>query len=297
MKQFQRGIRGAENVRSVLHIGAGYGDALEDYRGSGAVTLVEPNPEMVAELRSRTAQFAHATVIPVAAGSKAKRVTLNIYNLPELSSLRTATGIMDLLPGLHVVDRPKIEMLPLSEILALHETDDEGPNLLVIDAPGEEASLLETAVSRGMIDRFQHLTVYCGLTPLFEGSSDADHVTALLDPLFFDLHDAAPDDWGRLRLHFRRNAARMACRSLETERDDLRRQLAKRDREVAVQKEKLSAQAETLEKQRLQLEEAQHHLTTANAQKGLWQQELLKLEAQMELIRDLMTLSARADND
>ena len=236
-------FRQAQALRSVLHIGAGHGDALPAYldSGAGTITLVEPNPEMVADLRAKAAQFAQVAVIPAAVSSEGETVSLNVYNVPELSSLHAATGILDLFPGLQVVDKPDVPALPFSDILARHPVDKTGPNLLVIDAPGEEAILLEEAIASGAIDRFQRVTIHCGATPLFETGADADQIGRSLYPHFFDLYEAASDQWGRLRLSFRRNEARAVCRRLETERDDLRERLSERDAAAASQAKETEA--------------------------------------------------------
>jgi len=238
-------------ARSVLHIGAGHGDALDAYVENGVdafITLVEPNPELAANLTRKASHLANVTVIPAAVGRQAGRAPLNIYNFSELSSLRVATGALELLPGLQVVDTPKVDVLSFADVLKLHRTNESSPNLLVLDAPGEEAALLEAAIASGAIGRFQHLTVYCGQGPLFEGAASAPAIVEMLEPLFFDLHDAVPDTLGRVCLHFRSNAARAARQALEAEQDALRARLAQADDLAA-------RHAETAEKRRLRNEE------------------------------------------
>ena len=199
----------AQAARTALVVGAGRGAVLDSLWACERVTLVEPNPEVLGELYARTATRTGVTVVP-AAVSSARRATLNVFNLPELSSLRGAAGILELFPGLRVVARPEVETVPLAEVVSHHRCDETGPNLLVIDAPGEEVDLLCDAMESNAIHRFQWIVVHCGRGALFERGHDVQYVCALMEQVGFGVDDAQADPWGRLRLAFRPQGATLS---------------------------------------------------------------------------------------
>lgn len=98
-------------------------------------------------------------------------------------------------------------------------------NWLVVDAPGEEAVLIDALVEGGRLTSFQTVGLICGQRPLYEGSTPAQTIRACLEEIGYrieiDMSDIDPD-WLNCRfrympLAFQRDLAQAEMTALKAE--------------------------------------------------------------------------------
>jgi hypothetical protein len=141
-----------KTLGTVVHVGAGGGALLARYArlAPTRLVLVEGDPETGAELQRRATPYRWAEVHarPVTAGGGALR--WNRYNLPTQNGPLDAKALCAYYPRLQCIESRMLEAMSLPDLLALLGRDDEHgignreqAHVLVIDAPGQEAALLE----------------------------------------------------------------------------------------------------------------------------------------------------------
>ena len=186
-------------MHSILHIGAGKANNLPQMLNSGAeqITLVEPNPKLAEQLRQRTAQHSHVTVVEAAITSNAANNKLQEYNLPEASSLYQATGLKTLYPGLKIIATHTVATLSPDQLLAKHGPRSGEQAMLAIHAPGEEHALLQTLMSTDQLKQFSELRVNANPTPYFEGGEAAEKTLQALVDYGYQIsdNDLKDPDW------------------------------------------------------------------------------------------------------
>ncbi len=159
----------------IVHFGAGICNELDNYLQSGAkkITLVEADPSICKRLGQRAKDHQQLQVVQAAVAATTAEASLFVYNLPAANSLRKATGLYDIYPGLKLkTEIPLITTSP-EELLQPLELDSQQSNWLTIDAPGEELSILEAMHDAGQLDYFSLLNVYCGTGSLYQDCADA----------------------------------------------------------------------------------------------------------------------------
>lgn len=163
-------------MHTILHIGAGNANELPQMLKSGAeqITLVEPNPELAEQLRQRTAQHSHVTVVEAAITTDSANNQLQEYNLPEASSLYSATGLKTLYPGLKVKNTHTVATLSPDQLLAEHGPQSGEQAMLAIQAPGEEHVILQSLMNTDQLKQFSELRLNANPTPYFVGSVTAE---------------------------------------------------------------------------------------------------------------------------
>lgn len=115
-------------IRSLIHVGANRGQEMRFYEAAGVedITLVEPIPKLVAELRER---FPGAKVVKAAVGRRGRAV-FSVHKKTDFSSLRKPHR-RD-----RVARRIRVSVIPLSDL---------GPaDCLVVDTQGTELDVLRS---------------------------------------------------------------------------------------------------------------------------------------------------------
>lgn len=260
------------NINAIVHIGAGRGRELNDYLASPAqqIILVEPNPRLVAELRRLGEADARIRVVEAAVSNSSADNLLQEYNLPDVNSLYTATGLRQLFPGLRLLGQLPVSTLTGQELLDHCALEGED-NTLIIEAPGAELAIIETLTEAGGIDKFSRIAINCAEEPLYDSPSHAGAVLKLLQEQGFDLvhRDDTDPDWPNWVLH--RNALKQkftavtmqyqtVSMDLKTTRKELEEwktraaiakdALATRDRQIEIAAEKQAATNQQLEQAR-----------------------------------------------
>jgi FkbM family methyltransferase len=116
--------------RHLIHVGAHKGEEMPFYTEAAVerITLVEPIPELAAELRS---EFPYADVVQAACGSQPGKQTLSVMSRTNLSTLGKP-GPLDT-----VASTIEVEVVTLASIQG-------DANIAVIDAQGLEVDVLNS---------------------------------------------------------------------------------------------------------------------------------------------------------
>ena len=204
----------------VVHLGAGACRELPTYEATGfaKLVLVETDPLRFRQLVERTAGDSRITVIEALVAATAGPVTFYRYNLPDAGSMRHPTGLKTLFPGLRVVAEERRDAVGVADLLDGLNLCEDRPLKIIVDLPGEEASVLHALAQAKWLPRLDVVDVFTGALPLYEGSESATGLTAWMADRGFDLVEtSASEDPDRPRLSFRRNPVVLRLRLLETQ--------------------------------------------------------------------------------
>ena len=185
--------------------------------------MVEADSQLAKELQNRIEGVKQAQVSCVAIAGNPGDAILYRYNFPELNSLHPASGLMDLFPGLKLVEQQQVKTVSPVTLLQPLQLEAEKENRLVIDLPGEELPVLQALQQSQQLDLFSQILLYCGREPLYEGSEPATRILEWLREVGFDL--VAEDDSrdpDRPCWSFRRNALKLQNRDLQQQVEQLK---------------------------------------------------------------------------
>lgn len=293
---------------TVVHVGAGAGAVLEQYaalpaaRQPRTVVLIEGDPDRARDLERAAAPYPWARVRPTPVDAQGGPMPWNRFNLPMLNGPLDATALTAVYPRLRRVRATTVQCEALVDVLgalALQPAKEEQrAHVLMLDVPGQEAALLETLPPE-LLRQF-HAVLLRGCRSVLPPSGQvAQAALALLARQHFTpvAQDGERDTlWPAALLRFDPVGYELA---------QLRRQLVQRDATLverdrmvgelqsAVQAkasaDKLAAErlAKTLEQdERIGQLEAQ--LAEANLRLELLQQEVMKAEGQLALLKELL---------
>jgi FkbM family methyltransferase len=249
------------SIDTIVHFGAGRCSELENYLAlqPRQLLLVEADPQLAEDLQNRTKNRESVQVKCAAIAGKPGPAIFNRYNLPEVSSLRCAKGLIELFPGLKTVDKLKVEAISPDSLLSPLNLNPEQENLMVIDLPGEELSVLKALQQSQKLHLFSEVLLHCGCQSLYEGSELAEEVLEWLRGENFDLvaedNSINPD---RPCWTLRRND--MQLRNYELQ--DQVEQSIRKNQELENQAAALQDQVETLTKEiDVQKKLSEEHIT------------------------------------
>lgn len=174
---------------TMLVVGAGQGADLAPMRRLAAdrLILVEANPRHADMLSQRIDPGRGEEVWPLAVTPTAQaQATLQIVNQPAHSSLMSPDQLPQYFQNLHVTHQEVVPARSLVDVVEGLELDPAGRHVLVLDAPGLGAALLE-ALPDGQLQRFRSLIVRGGVKGLYAGEKPMDLVVAALRGRGFDL--------------------------------------------------------------------------------------------------------------
>ncbi len=217
-------VRDITPIDTLVHMGAGRCIELEEYLTlqPRQLLLVEADSQLAEDLQNRIENVTQAQVSCVAIAGNPGQATLYRYNLPEVNSLHPASGLMDLFPGLKLVEQQQVEAVSPVTLLKPLQLQAEKENRLVIDLPGEELPVLEALQQSQQLELFSLVYLYCGREPLYEGSEPATRILEWLKAEGFDMvvEDDSPDP-DRPCWSFRRNALHLRYRGLQQQVEKL----------------------------------------------------------------------------
>lgn len=253
---------------TIVHLGAGLCQELEHWRASGAerIVLVEPNPELLPELKRRAGEDTAVEIVPVAIAAGAGREALRLFNFPMLSSLREPSGLHQILPGLSQIGRTMVETRTIEQLLAELGLPAEGEHWLVIDTPGEEAIILDQLEQAERLHDFNRIFLTAGIEPLYQNAQSAASLTQRLQQQGFYVAgrpDASDGDWPRHHLALNRLALenRQLRHALEKATRRAEKLAAKRDKLKAANKEQAQWLAEAKKAHQAELTSLKHQLS------------------------------------
>ena len=221
------------SIDTLVHLGAGQCSELDEYLAlqPRQLFLVEADPRLAKELQSRTEDLKQAQVICVAVAGQPGPATFHRYNLPEVNSLHRASSLLELFPGLKILDQMQVESVSPVMLLQSWQLQAERKNRLVIDLPGEELPVLKTLQQAQKLYIFEQVDLHCGRKPLYEGSEPAVQVLSWFQEEGYDLvaedHSRDPD---RPTWTFQRNALKLRNRDLQKQVDELQNKLEQTSR-------------------------------------------------------------------
>ncbi len=185
----------SKSVKTIVHIGAGYGRDIDAWLDAGVarVILAEPDPRLASDLRRRYASEPRVSIHEAAIAGKNGPATLRLYNFAGANSLRKSERLADRFPNLRKIEERNIEALGINDFirsLALKSGDE---NTLVVSAPGEEGALITALTSIKLARTFTDIVVQAYGEPLYNGHKSPDEIAALLKNAGFDV-DISTDD-------------------------------------------------------------------------------------------------------
>jgi FkbM family methyltransferase len=266
-------------VGSILHIGAGAGADVPAYRATAAaqILLVEPHPDVLPFLERQARQDARVRVLPVAVAAATGKATLHRFNFPSLSSLQTPLAKQTLFPGLRRIASSTVTTLSVANLLDQAGLDVVALNILVVDAPGTERQIVADLLAGAWAAAFAHVILRAA-PHLYEGAAPLPELVALLEKGGYRVAATAAEDpdFPEVRL-------RLEPLVLENRRLRAALEAAAREKETAAPPPKESS--EMLERIAA-LEDA---LVEEEARRRSLEVEVVRAEAQMEIIRAFMT--------
>lgn len=178
--------------QTIIHIGAGEGKDVERQLADNPnrLILVEPNPYLAASLASMTRDLPTVEVYEFAVKTgetDESMATLHEYNWNKASSLCDAAELRQIFPGLKKIRSHQVKSISPAAFISQLALDGDQEVDLVIDAPGEEISIVESLCESGQMSLFSTLTMSCPVTGLYLGSGDIDSLWPRLNALGFDL--------------------------------------------------------------------------------------------------------------
>ena len=169
-------------VGTVLHVGAGAGliatAALES--GAEAVVLVEADPIHVQALNAIAARDARVHVLPTAVGSTSGEGEYYKTNVSHACGLREPTAMRDLFPGLKVVGRSRVRITTPADLLESVPLPEGGRHVLLIESPGEEATLLDGFRAADALCSFSHVLVSAAAQAILPGAEPVENLRSSL---------------------------------------------------------------------------------------------------------------------
>ncbi|HBS81997.1 hypothetical protein [Halomonas sp. 3D7M] len=256
----------------ILHIGAGQASELPQWRKSGAtrIVLVEPNPMLAHQLRHKAAGDATLTIVEAAVTPSSANTQLYEYNLPEANSLRPATGLKRLFPGLKTTATHSVATLTPTQLLADYGPAQGERAQLVLQTPGEEGAILNELIETGQLNQFQQLHLYANPEPYYQGSIAAKDILQQLAEAGFDITDVDQQDPDWPHWQLTRHPLKDQLLSLQEETAALKQQLQERQQqlEASQQQSKKHQQKaeETAQQAQAQLKEKANQLAEVHAQ-------------------------------
>lgn len=312
-------MRMQKQIDTIVHIGAGRCGEFEEYKATGArrIVLIEPEPGCARYLRQMLSELDNVQIVERAVSSSHGPHELRLFNVRGFSSLREPTGLRELFPGL----RKTGELFPdtwsvwrMCEQLKVEENEF---NRLIVDAPGEEQAILEGLRDEGLLERFEWVSFYAGLSPLYKGNGPAEELRGMLEEQGYETisrEDEAEPERPRWTLY--RDEVKVRNRDLEVklneaikERDEKAKAVSElksklensekelaeeKNRAISLQEEKTNAQSKntelqnTINKLRDQLKQAQSENTELKSRQSMTQEEMRKAEGQIDLIKELL---------
>lgn len=292
----------SKQIGTVLHLGAG-SFALEDYEAFGVeqLLLLTGDAETVAELQRRCPADGRAEVVPMVVAPASGPIAWHRYNLRMLDGPRPPSRWSAQFPRLQLQDVRSIDAVALQSVIEERipaARPGSSVRVLAIDLPGQEDELV-AAVRPELLRRFDWVVLRC--EALADGPAAARLSSLGFEPVFRDVGEAPV--WPVRLLRFDRRV------HLEL---DLRRRLAESERRAgtletqllaaqtaaaaaAKARDETQASEAALAALRKQLAEAQgalaqlrSELADRDSRQRLVDAEVLKAQAQLELIKDVL---------
>jgi len=178
---------------TAVQLGAGHGGALPALRKLQAkrLVLIEGDPDAQVRLAQHSDPTAGISVQGVAISAEGGSALWHRYTLGALNGLLDASAWEKVYPRLRLISSVAVDTKPVADVLeqSLEGSQTKGPNLLVLDVPGQEDRLLAT-VPCELLHRFEWIIVRGCATPPSTDWSAADAAIARLCAIGYELQPA-----------------------------------------------------------------------------------------------------------
>lgn len=255
---------------AIVHIGAGHALDADEWLANGAarVVLAEADPLLASDLKRRYSSEPRVAVVAAAISGKTGPATLRLYNHSALNSLRASKRVFEQYPNLKLRETRKIDAIGVNDFIRGVSVKAGERNALVVTASGEEGAIITALSTNELIRSFTKIVVEIDREPLYEEQKSAEAIAEILAASGFDLQIA-------------NDGARRAVVS-----GDRNPQVEALAVKAAAREEALkAAAAESAQKTAAALDAARAENAHRNA---LLERELVRLEGQLELIKDVL---------
>ncbi len=161
-----------QGAGTIVHIGCGLAADLATYRALSPekIYLVEPNPDLTADLQDLADADPKLNFLPLAVARSSGSQQLHVLNHFDLSSLANPTGVTTVFPGARVDMTLPVQAITLEALIDRVTLSRRRPNLLVIEAAGSEADIIAALALPGVNAHFGTVLTVLPTQPLFDTS-------------------------------------------------------------------------------------------------------------------------------
>ena len=217
-----------QELGAVVHLGAGLCSELESYLllKPRRIELVEAEPELARALGKKTEGLELVEVRNLVLGSEDGIELFHTFNLPMASSLKAASGLKILFPGLIPNDARRVNVTGVASFVRGLELDAKESNFLIMELSGIELPAFEALFREGLLELFSEIYLCCGSTPLYEDGVTSEELLHWLNLRGFELLDRPEEeDPDRPKWRLRQNPFLAQLRAAEKELESARRAL------------------------------------------------------------------------
>ncbi len=171
----------AEAFDQIVHLGAGQHAEPSDYAGLRyrRLVLVEGDPEAAETLSTACEEDPSVQVIQKMISPTGGEVRFYRYNLSAMNGVLAAGGLTSLYPRLRVLGEERLSSSTLASVIEELEIDAQKRNLLILDLPGQEASLI-VSLTKEQLRKFEYILIRGCKESLQNGAQTLQQTLALL---------------------------------------------------------------------------------------------------------------------
>lgn len=287
-------------VDAIVHFGAGRGGDLAVYVRNGAVRviMVEADPEKMPKLQRAIKAINHGEcaieIVEAAVLDSAQDVELSVYNLDRVNSIRPPSDLAGRYPGLKVLRKVKLRTRAAIDIVNDLKLDPDQDNKLIIDTPDVGLTILENLSSKRGLSLFSRIRVNASAEAFEAESEKREELEYILHAAgFLIVSENVTGDRGVLNaVAWNPALYRNRLEELNTELD--RKEVARKAHEenvvkLSTENVNLQADKEKLDHKNKKQEEQIEALEIALDAKKMFDVELSRCEAQLDLLKHLLT--------
>jgi peptidoglycan hydrolase CwlO-like protein len=169
------------SLDQIVHLGAGQHAEPSDYSGLRyrRLVLVEGDPESVEVLSAACEEDPSVQVIQKIITPSGGDVRFHRFNLSSVNGVLPAGTLTSLYPRLRVLGHERLPSSSLGSLLEELEIDAQKRNLLILDIPGLEASLIES-LTKEQLRKFEFILIRGCRESLQVGAISLKEMLALL---------------------------------------------------------------------------------------------------------------------
>lgn len=252
----------AGDIGLLVHLGAGTGAILDSPGAANArdIVLAEADPaqgrRLAERIEAREETLPKVGLIAAAVGAADGTAAFRQFNLQPQSSLREPTDLRTLYPGLRQTGETEVQVIGIPTLLSRLPPAGDRPDVLVVDVPGEEETVISGLLEAGALERFGTVLLRCGTTAHYDGSATIDALGQKLETAGYRLagqDDTDPDYPTRLyrpdRLGQENRRLAAALAAAQADMDTVLREAAARADAQTTKLTALEAEAAALRKQ------------------------------------------------